>query len=198
MKKIQLRSVLLFGAIAFAVAMLVLVIFSNAVGHPTGAEVKLNGLVFGAKEIKVNGDVFSIEDIFGLKTTGLNVVPFIGFLVAALALVALIVVNLLVKDAKLKKLLSLVMGILILAGAITQFFALTLLPNATLAEMVKQAKAEGHVPTAEEKENALKSLKQMYFEMWELKAGVLEILSGVFGCLAGALAAVAALLPAKK
>lgn len=188
MKKIKL--IIGIVSAALVVGMFVMSFFADAVNDT----LKMSGLVYGAKEIIQNDDPIAISDLFGIETTGLNILPFIGGLVAVICAVAFVVINFVVKCDKLKAILGAVFAILIVAGSVMQFYSLAMLPDSIVNEMIREAGAE---VSPEERKEVVEYIRQMINSLG-LKLGPIGIISGVLGSVGGAGIVASSMLPSEK
>ena len=177
---------------ALVIGMFVLTFFVGTVAEYYGYSMEMKNIVWGSKELVMANDPVSAKDAFGVETTGINLLPAIGGIVAVASAVAYAVVCFVAKSDKIRAILGTIFAILIVAGSIMQFYALALLPEA----ITREALAEGAI-TEDLKDQYLEVMRQM-FTAYSFKPDTLGILSGALGCVGGVGVVVSAMLPSKK
>ena len=175
----------LFGILVFALS------FADGMkGVIDGVDGKIPNIVWGSTKIigSFGGHVETVPfyDGFGVASSGILALPFIGVLLALLSAIGACVVLFVVKDAKVQKIALLVCGGLLLLGGIFQFFAGAMFPGHVANKMI----ANGVIP---------ESNRELVYRMFaNMHANAAVYLTGVFGILGGAAIAVSQLLPEKK
>ena len=175
----------LFGILVFALS------FADGMkGVIDGIDGKIPNIVWGSTKLigSFGGHVETVPfyDGFGVASSGILVLPFIGVLLALLSAIGACVVLFVVKDAKVQKIALLVCGGLLLLGGVFQFFAGVMFPGHVANKMI----ANGVIP-----ENNRELVLRMFADM---HANAAVYLTGVFGVLGGAAIAISQLLPEKK
>lgn len=188
MKNNLLRSLLaMFGFFA-VVAMFVLMFFYGSEGTtkgfapllPDGTDFKIPSIVIGTNKYLVNG---SEADIGTQSKTGLNLLPFIGGLVSIVSALIVFMVAVASNKNSAGKIFCIVFfSAFVIAGAITQFYALKMLPG-TMARV--WAKEQSTTPTQEEINNYKNTMSNWIFNYWNQKLDIKGIMSGVCGCVGG-------------
>ena len=175
----------LFGVLLFAVS------FADALkANIDGVEATVPNIVWGATKIKgvFHGkeEILPFYDGFGLASSGVLPLPFIGVLLALLSAIGAVVVLFFVKDAKVQKIALLVCGGLLLVGGIFQFFAGSMFPGHVADKMI----AAGVISEGE---------RPLVFRMFaDAHANAAVYLTGVFGILGGLSIAASQFVPEKK
>ena len=175
----------LLGVLVFAVS------FADGLaGTMEGANAKLPNLVWGVKKIvfSVGGKetTYAFYDGFGIPSSGVLVLPFIGLLLGLLSAIGAVVVLFLVKDAKAQKIALFVCAGLILVGGVFQFFAGSMFPGQVANKMI----AAGVIP---------ESNRELVYRMFaDVHANAAVYLTGVFGILGGLSIAASHFVPEKK
>ena len=179
-------------ALALVAVAIVLSFFAAMKLTVAGSTGTYKHIIWGCdKIVGEDGSEVLIEDMIGVKRVSIAVVPFIGLILMLLGGVGALLVALLAKKPGAKWLV-LVFGLLILAGAIMQFFAL----NAFARAMIETTYKKLGITDKEQIERAIKesieNLKQQNPKF------VVSTIMGILGCVGGASAIVAAVLPEKK
>ena len=186
MKKVL--PVVAFALVAVAIVLSFFAAMKITVAGTTGA---YKHIIWGCdKIVGEDGSVILIEDMLGVKRISIAVVPFIGLILMLLGGVGALLVALLAKKPGAKWLV-LVFGLLILAGAIMQFFALNAFARAFIETSYKEAGIADKEQIEQAIKEAIKNLKQQNARF------VVSTIMGILGCVGGASAMVAAVLPEK-
>lgn len=175
----------LFGILVFALS------FADGMnGVIDEANAKIPNIVWGSTKLiaSLGGKTrtFPFYDGFGVASSGVLALPFIGVLLALLSAIGACAVLFLVKDAKVQKIALLVCGGLLLLGGVFQFFAGAMFPNQVANKMINA----GVIP-----ESNRELVHRMFSNM---HANAAVYLTGIFGILGGAAIAVSQFLPEKK
>lgn len=186
-----MKKVLPLVAFLFVVAAIIMSFFAGLKGTSSGITSTFKNIIWGCKEVDVEGTVVSLKSFIGIESAGISVLPFIGLILMLLGGVGGLLVALLAKKPSAKWIL-LICGVLVLAGAIMQFFAMQAFVRALVTTMYKEAgvtdKAEIEKAVKEGIENVKKQDPKI----------VMSVIMGILGCLAGVFNAAAGLLPDKK
>ena len=191
MKKfLTLKNILVCAGALFGILVFALSFADGMKGVIDGVDGKIPNIVWGSTKIigSFGGHVETVPfyDGFGVASSGILALPFIGVLLALLSAIGACVVLFVVKDAKVQKIALLVCGGLLLLGGVFQFFAGAMFPGHVANKMI----ANGVIP-----ENNRELVLRMFADM---HANAAVYLTGVFGVLGGAAIAVSQLLPEKK
>lgn len=186
-----MKKVLPLIAFALAVVAIALSLFATMKIEASGSVGIYKNIIWGCKEIEIDGHAVALKDLIGIEKVGIPVIPFIGLVLILLGGVGALLVALLAKKPSAKWII-LICGALILAGAIMQFFIL----NAFARAMVETAYKQAGITDREQIEQAVKeSIENLKKQDPKL---VMSIIMGVVGCLGGVAAIGGALLPEKK
>ena len=172
------------------IGMFVLTFFADTAAEASGYTIEMKNIIWGSKETIQAGDPVSMKDTFGVSTSGINLLPVIGGIVAVASAVGFVVVALVSKSDKVKAILGSIFAILIVAGSIMQFYSVAMLPQT----ITNQAIAES-VITEQAREEYLAILTDAFSYF---KPGMMVIISGVLGCVGGTGVVVSAMLPSQK
>ena len=191
MKKfLSLKNILVCAGALLGVLVFALSFADGLVGTTDFGNTKMPNLVWGVKQIIFYGGGAEVKwafyDGFGISTSGILPLPFVGVLLALIAAVAACVVLFLVKDAKVQKIALLVCAGLLLVGGVFQFFAGAMFPDHVANQMI----AAGVIP---------ESNRELVHKMFsDMHVNAVVILTGIFGVLGGLSVAVSQFLPEKK
>ena len=156
-----------------------------------GNTLVFKNIVWGCRQITLNGEAHTLYELLGFNSSGFAVLPGIGLLMILFASIAAAIITWVVKKPFAKWIL-LGLALVILGGAIMQFFSY----SAFIRSMVNQmAKASG-VTDKETIKQAYETYKQQ-FDQSNPKYAV-SIVSGVFGILGALGVSIPKLIPEKK
>lgn len=191
MKKfLTLKNILLCAGALCGILVFALSFASGMSGIIEGIQAKIPNIIWGATQIKgnINGhvEVIAFYEGFGLTSSGVLALPFIGVLLALLAAIGACVVMFVVKNEKTRKIVLLVCAGLILLGGVFQFFSGAMFPNHVANRMI----ANGVIP-----ESNRPYVIQMFVQM---HANAAVYITGVIGILGGLAVGASQFLPEKK
>ena len=186
-----MKKVLPLVAFGLAVVAIVLSLFASMKIVAAGTTGIYKNIIWGCKEIEVDGHVIAIKDLIGVERAGIAVIPFIGLILMLLGGVGALLVALLAKKPSAKWII-LICGVLILAGAIMQFFILNAFARAMVEASYKQAGITDKEQINQAVKESIENLKKQDPKF------VVSTIMGILGCLGGVAAIAGALLPEKK
>lgn len=128
MKKNTSKLLLLSTALVLMIAVFVLSFFVNIKQTQSGNVGIYVNTLWGCNYLRIEGvGEVTIKTITSgaVDNTGLNIVPFIGLLLMVVTTLLALLVGLMAKDAKKLKIYLIVLAVLVLAGAIMQFFPIS-------------------------------------------------------------------------
>ena len=186
-----MKKVLPLVAFLFVVAAIIMSFFAALKGTSGGTTTTYKGIIWGCKELDVDGMKVTLKDLMGIESSGIAVLPFIGLILMLLGGLGGLLVALLAKKPSAKWIL-LICGVLVLAGAIMQFFALQAFLRALINTSAKEAGVTDKETIEQAYKEALENVKKTDPKI------TLSVIMGILGCLAGVFNGVAALLPEKN
>lgn len=187
-----MKKVLPVVAFALAVVAIVLSFFAAMKITVAGSSGTYENIIWGCEKVVAeDGSVLYVKDVIGVERIGIAVVPFIGLILMLLGGVGALLVALLAKKPGAKWLV-LVFGLLILAGAIMQFFALSAFARAMIETAYKQAGITDRAQIEQAVKESIENLKKQDPKF------VISTIMGILGCVGGVAAVAGGLLPEKK
>ena len=186
-----MKKVLPLVAFALVAVAIVLSFFAGLRVTIAGVSGVYKNVIWGCKEIDSGGHITTVKSIIGVDSIGISVLPVIGLALMLVGGVGALLVALLAKKPSAKWLV-LVCGVLILAGAVMQFFILNAFGRAMITTIYKEAGITDQAQIEEAVKEGIENLKKQ-----DPKC-VVSTIMGILGCVGGVAAIGGALLPEKK
>jgi len=186
-----MKKVLPLVAFALVAVAIVLSFFAGMRITAAGTSGLYKNVIWGCKEIDVDGNIITIKSLMNVEKVGVSVLPVVGLALMLVGGVGALLVALLAKKPSAKWLV-LACGVLILAGAIMQFFILNAFGRAMVTTVYKEAGITDQAEIEKAVKEGIENLKKQDPKF------VVSTVMGILGCVGGVAAIGGALLPEKK
>ena len=149
-------------------------------------------IIWGCKEVDVNGHIYTIKATTSgmVESSGIAILPFVGLILMFVGGLGVLLVALFAKKPSAKWVI-LICGLIIIAGAVMQFFAMRAFARA-LTTSIGKALGMSKEEIESQVQSAIENLHK------QNPKAVVSIIMGSLGCLAGVSAIGSALLADKK